>query len=536
LVGRLAPPNETETDELCKELGGRTVTRITVILPSGRVVGDSHENPEQMDNHADRPEIKVALDGGTGMSTRPSATLQKDMMYVAVPVRAAGRIVAVVRTSLPLISIDRSLNMMYVRIGAGGVIAALAAAAVSLAVSARISRPLRELRRGAEQFSRGDLSHPLPVPASQEMATLAESMNEMASRLDDRIRTVVRQRNEQEAVLASMTEGVLAVDTDEHVITVNRAAADLIGIDPEQAEGQSIQEAVRIPDLQEFVATALTSREPVEDEMVLCERDRDVYVRAHGAVLRDVQGQRVGAVIVLTDVTRLQRLEYMRRDFVANVSHELKTPVTSIKGFVETLLDGAVDEPENARRFLGTIARQADRLNAIIEDLLTLSRIERETDAAEIVLERGKVKGILNAACQDCEVKAAEKDMTIELTCDDELEVNRNPVLLEQAVSNLIDNAIKYSEPDSTVWVNAVPTDSELVISIRDEGCGVEQRHLSRLFERFYRVDKARSRQEGGTGLGLAIVKHIAQAHGGRATVESTRAKGSVFSIHLPCA
>ena len=354
------------------------------------------------------------------------------------------------------------------------------------------------------------------------------------AQLDDRMRTVARQRNEYEAVLAGMTEGVLAVDTDEHVITINRAAADLIGIEPEQAKGRSMLEAVRIPGLQKLVATALASQEPVEDELVLCERGRDVHLRARGAVLRDGQGQRFGAVIVLTDVTRLQRLENMRRDFVTNVSHELKTPITSIKGFVGALLDGAANNPENTRRFLETIARQADRLSAIIEGLLMLSRIEREADAAEIVIERGKVKGVLKSACQDWGEKAAEKDITIELSCDDEIEAGRNVVLLEQAVSNLIDNAIKYSEPGKTVSVSVVPTDSELVISVRDEGRGVEQHHLPRLFERFYRVDQARSRQDGGTGLGLSIVKHIAQAHGGCVTAESTRGKGSVFSIHLP--
>ncbi len=234
------------------------------------------------------------------------------------------------------------------------------------------------------------------------------------------------------------------------------------------------------------------------------------------------------------DMTRLQHLENMRRDFVANVSHELRTPITTIKGFVETLLDGAMKNPEEARRFLDIVARHADRLNAIIEDLLVLSRIEQGTGENDITFENVHVGDVLVAAVQTCERKAIGKQINIELDCDQTITARVNPVLLEQAVVNLGDNAIKYSELGSRVSIKVVRESGEIAITVSDSGCGIAEEHLPRLFERFYRVDKARSRKLGGTGLGLAIVKHIAQAHGGRATVMSRVDEGSTFSIHLP--
>jgi two-component system phosphate regulon sensor histidine kinase PhoR len=276
----------------------------------------------------------------------------------------------------------------------------------------------------------------------------------------------------------------------------------------------------------------LQEQEPVEGEIILLEGDRR-FLQAKGSALRGVEGDTIGAVIVLDDMTNLKRLENVRREFVANVSHELKTPVTSIKGFVETLQEGAIKKPEEAERFLDIISRQADRLNSIIEDLLLLSRIEQSGEKKEVEFIEAGLKSALESAIETCSGKASEKNISIDLNCEDTLTARINPALLEQAVVNLIDNAIKASDEGSSIKVGASQKDEQVIIEVIDRGVGIEKEHLPRLFERFYRIDKARSRQLGGTGLGLAIVKHIAQAHGGGVDVESSPGEGSRFSIFL---
>jgi len=505
-----------------------------VILPSGRVVGDSNTNPARMDNHGDRPEIRQAFQGQIGISTRFSYTEETTMMYVAVPLMEQGRVTAVVRSSLPVAFIDRALNRMYFKIALGGMGAALLAALLSLVMARRLSRPLEEMKQGAQRFAQGDLRVKVPVPASDELASLAEALNYMAEQLDQRIRTVIRQRQEQEAVLASMVEGVMAVDRRERLITLNQAGARLLGVDPETARERPIPELVRHPDLQNFVTRALASSRQVDGEIILRDNGRDRLLQVRGTPLRDLQGQAFGALIVLNDVTRLRRLEQARRDFVANVSHELKTPITSIKGFVETLLDGAMQEPDNALSFLQIIAKHADRLNEIIDDLLSLSRIEQDSERGKVALSPGCLKEVLQDAIQVCRERAAAKDIEIEFTCPDDLAAQINAPLLLQAVVNLIDNAVKYSPAARPVQVEARLELGEVLVLVRDQGPGIAPEHLPRLFERFYRVDPGRSRKVGGTGLGLAIVKHIAQSHGGYVTLQSAPGKGSTFFIHLP--
>jgi two-component system phosphate regulon sensor histidine kinase PhoR len=253
-----------------------------------------------------------------------------------------------------------------------------------------------------------------------------------------------------------------------------------------------------------------------------------------GTALRDSEQTPLGAVIVLNDVTRLKRLETMRRDFVANVSHELKTPITSIKGFVETLISGAMDKPEDNKRFLGIVASQADRLNAIIDDLLSLSQLEQDAEKVEIVIAESGLKPVLEMAIQACASKATEKKVHVDLNCPESVTARINPQLLEQAVINLVDNAIKYSLTSTQVRVNVSAGEEGITVAVADEGRGIEKEHIPRLYERFYRVDSDRSRAMGGTGLGLAIVKHIAQVHGGSVSVDSSIGKGSTFRIHLP--
>ena len=528
----LAAGRGAEVDRICKDLGRLTGTHLTVLLPSGQVLGDSEEEPARMENYGDRPEIQEALQGRVGISERYSFTSGHDRLYVAVPMQEQGRIVALVCASLPMTSITQALRAMYFRTALGGLVIVLLLAAMSLFISQRLSRSLQDLKRGALRFAGGDLSRLLPVPGSDELGSLAEAFNHMAEQLQDRIGVLIRQGQLQEAVLSSMVEGVLAVDSQQRLITLNRAAAQLLGVDYLASQDLTIQEVVRDHQLQSFITRTIFARGPIDAEVTMSHGQQ--IIQAHGSFLKDAQGADIGFLIVLHDVTHLRRLEMSRRDFVANVSHELKTPITSIKGFVETLLAGALQEPENARHFLGIVSRQTDRLNEIIDDLLSLSRIERDAEQGRVFLTAGRLKAVLETAIQICEAKAAAKEITVRLNCPDQLRARINAPLLEQALVNLIDNAVKYSPAGSAVQVEALRDDAEVVVRVRDQGVGIEKSQLDRIFERFYRVDAGRSRKIGGTGLGLAIVKHIAQAHHGRVTVESTPGAGSLFSLHLP--
>ena len=520
-----------EVDALCKSIGAETHVRVTVILPSGKVVGDSEHDPATMDNHADRPEVAKALAGEPGAARRYSFTLGQDLMYAAVPVREDGAVAAVVRAAVPVSGIDETLADLRNRISLVGLLIAAGIVVAGVVLAQQLARPLTDMAAAARRFSQGE-GFRIPPQTTTEAVALADALNEMAARLDEQIRDLVQQRNEREALLAGMVEGVLAVDSRDRIITLNRAAGELFGVDPERATGRTLQEEIRNPALQRLAAEARSSEGPVETEVRL-QANGERYLQAHGTLLQGAQGRQEAVLIVLHDVTRLRRLENMRRDFVANVSHELRTPVTSIKGFVETLSDGAIDSPEDARRFVAIIQKHADRLAAIIEDLLTLSRLE-EDGVVPVELHATAVRPVLASAIEACQPKAVEQGVTVELACHAELRAKASPELLEQAVINLIDNAVKYSPRGSRVRVEGQQTNGEVVVRVRDEGCGISVEDQERVFERFYRVDRARSRDLGGTGLGLAIVKHIAQVHGGRVGLDSTLGKGSTFSIHVP--
>jgi two-component system, OmpR family, phosphate regulon sensor histidine kinase PhoR len=542
----------SDLDRLCKQLGriGAGHMRLTIITPAGAVLGDSDEDPAKMENHSDRPEIQGALQTGSGSSVRFSPTLGRRMMYVAVALPAAplpveqqtspnaleSRVpVVIVRAAAPVTEIDHVLHGIYVNMLWAGLVIAAGAAALSLLISRRISQPIVAIKQIAERFAAGELDLRVPTPHSAELAALAGSLNTMAAQLGERITTITEQRNELDAVLSSMAEGVFAVDNKGRIVSMNPAAGRLLGIDPGplQRTPAQVEEIVRNVDLQEFVRQTLAGIQPNETDISLPVNGNRSF-SLQGACLKDARGRRNGAVIVLNDLTRLRRLEEVRRDFVANVSHELKTPVTSIQGFVEALVDGDIRDPAQVERYLGIIARHTSRLNAIIDDLLTLSRLEDAGQRRALSFDTCAIKKTLAEAIDLSSVKADEKRMTIDLICDDRLEARINPPLLEQAVINLIDNAVKYSPEGSRIRVQASRDDSRVSIAVIDEGSGIPPEHLSRIFERFYVVDKSRSRKLGGTGLGLAIVKHIAQAHGGRVTVESTPGKGSTFTIHLP--
>ncbi len=519
----------------CQSLGRISGSRLTIILPDGKVVGDSGSRPETMENHADRPEVASALEGVAGSAIRYSPTLGHQRLYVATPSFSAGAnsVDFVLRTSLPLTQLNEVTGRVNRRIALVGLALFLVAGGASLLLSRAFGRSLGRLQAGAQSFARGDLSRRLRVGSTREIDAVAEAMNTMAEQLGDRIATIENQRNELQAVLTSMVEGVLAVDADEHVMSLNRAGCRLLGVDRDKALGRTIQEVGKNAKLTRLAQDALAGKGPLERDLQLG-TDREVWVQVHASSLAGPGGMTIGALLVLNDITRLRRLENMRRDFVANVSHELKTPITSIKGFVETLIEDPPEDSAELERFLAIINKQADRLDSIISDLLALSRLEKETENGGIEVHSLPLGSILERVLRDLFTRRPEAGPRVALRCPADARARINAPLIEQAVTNLLENALKYSPAGSPIALECSLAGADAVISVRDEGPGIAAEHLPRLFERFYRVDKARSRQMGGTGLGLAIVKHIAQAHHGRVEVQSKLGQGSTFSLHIP--
>jgi two-component system phosphate regulon sensor histidine kinase PhoR len=337
-----------------------------------------------------------------------------------------------------------------------------------------------------------------------------------------------------------MVEGVIAVDKDQRIIAINKAAVQLFSLKKEPESGTWIGAILRNVKINEFIKHISSEGEEMEDEMVLPAGERhnegERFLKIHGNALSDAAGKTIGALVVINDLTRLKKLETMRSDFVANVSHELRTPLTSIKGFVETLQAGALDDHDEAQRFLHIIARQVDRLSTIVEDLLVLSRIEEDAHVQGAQFQKVNVADVVSSAVLTCSMKAKTKKITINQDCDSALTALIEPALIEEAIINLLDNAVNYSPSNGNVSVNAKLNEdkSELQFIIADNGTGIPEIHHERIFERFYRVDKARSRKLGGTGLGLSIVKHVAIIHKGNVTLDSASGKGSTFTIHVP--
>ncbi|MEW6428012.1 MAG: ATP-binding protein [Thermodesulfobacteriota bacterium] len=524
-------------DENRPQAGG-----LMVVTVGGEILADAGSRHKGGRIDPGNPELAAAAGGGIGTAIRYDPALHQDILLVAMPVaRPAG--------TAPegfLVLYTPTLQVGLVELAPKGKLLLVLLAALlvttlfSYLLALRINTPLQELRSGIEHFTRTKFKMARRFRNSRhsyvEIEKLSKAVEQLTESLSVRIVAAEQQRSELEAVFSSMVEAVIVVDPEGRIKTVNKAAATLLKTGEGRAQGRTFLEIINNISLHQFVKQSLKSRRPIEAEIqIVSLEEGNVFLQAHGVHLAGQdQEEGSGALIVLNDVTRLRRLENIRKDFVANVSHELKTPITTIKGFVETLRDGAIDNPDDARHFLDIVLKHADRLNAIVEDLLTLSRIEQEDENAEIVLESELLIKPLKTAIETCSVKAADKNIRIALRCPEDLRAAINAPLLDQAITNLIVNAIKYSDDESEVLVSAAADGEQAVIQVRDSGTGIAREHLPRLFERFYRSDKARSRKLGGTGLGLAIVKHIVQAHKGQVGVESVLGEGTTFTISLP--
>ena len=531
--------------EFVRQTGRRAATRITVIDTGGVVLADSNEDHALMDNHAQRPEVAPALTGETGYALRHSRTLGESMLYAAIPVKlGADEHRGALRLAIAVTPVETMLSLLHKKMFGIGLAVIVLAVLLSLYSARRISRPLEEMKRGAEQLTKGRIDQLVKIKSehmSVEMAGLAASINEMAEQINRRIRIIIQQRNELEAVFSSMADSVVAIDADKRIIRMNQAAAALFTLPSEVVKGKAVEGVIRNAYLLEMIDFTLTHNAPQEQKVTLFNGADPILLQTHAVPLRDEDNKSMGMLLVMNDLTKLNRLENIRQDFVANVSHELKTPITAIKGYVETLLDGALDDQDNARRFLGIVIRQANRLDAIVDDLLTLSRIEDREKKEDITLVTGEAGAVLENALQTCAVLADEKEIIVQVDCDDALYAPMNLPLVEQAVINLLKNALTYSPSGSLVTLRCHGSrnrhgEAFVHFSVIDNGPGIGKEHLPRLFERFYRCDKARGRDQGGTGLGLAIVKHIAHVHNGTVEVESIPGKGSTFTITLPAA
>jgi two-component system phosphate regulon sensor histidine kinase PhoR len=520
-------------DRLCKEIAGSSGTRITVILKNGRVIGDSIKDPAIMDNHIGRPEIQTALQGGIGSSIRYSGTLRKKLMYIARPLIIDRELKSVFRISVPIASIDTALRSMHYRIIIGGILLAVIVSLISFFIAHSISRPIEEMRKGAERFACGDLNHRLYLPETLELAGLADAMNRMAEQIKERMVSVINQRNEFKAVLSSMTEGVIALDMENVIISINNAAEKIFDLKQSAAKGKNLHEMIRNREMHLLISKSALFERPCKRD-ILVSGDPEKIVNINCTPLFNSDHKRIGSLIVLQDVTHVRHLENIRKDFVANVSHEIRTPLTAIKGFVETMLYRHDHDRAETEKFLGIISKHVNRLEAITEDLLSLATIEKKDAQNELRLEKSRIKDIIETALQVVEDRAKKKSIDFDISCSDDIVAEIDILLFEQALVNLIDNAVKYSPEGGKILIWVDCKEKGILIHVKDNGPGIPKEHLSRLFERFYRVDKARSRSLGGTGLGLSIVKHIIQAHGGHVAANSAPGKGSTFTIHLP--
>jgi len=517
-------------DTACARLAENLGVRVTVIARDGRVLGESTRSSESLENHADRPEIRAALADGTGRSVRTSATVGVRLLYVALR-QQQGANERIVRLSIPLTTVAANVSHLATLLLAGLLVSAVIGVAVAITLSRRLRHRVARLVEFARHVAGGAPAPYLVAERADELGLLEAQLGDMARRITVTIGELRIARERLEAILRGMVEGVLVEDLDGRVVLTNARARELLDVPRElDPTGRPLVELAREPALIEM-ARELAAGTPVASREVTLAPGPVLQVNA--ARLAGADGTPFGAVLVLHDVTELRRLEAMRRDFVANVSHELRTPLTAIKGYAETLLGPAGDDRETARRFLAIIDRHSERLGRLIDDLLTLSDLELgrmplRTATVAIHMAVDDVVQMLADPARRAGV-ALEADVASGTPA-----IVADPDRFRQVLINLVDNAIKYTQPGGRVTVRAAPLDGRVEVAVEDSGVGIPSQALPRLAERFFRVDRARSRDLGGTGLGLAIVKHIVQAHGGELAIQSEVGRGTTVRATFP--
>ncbi|MBL4679492.1 MAG: HAMP domain-containing protein [Pseudomonadales bacterium] len=531
-------PNETRLypalQSVIRTLGERTKSRLTIVSIEGIVIADSQEDPDKMDNHLNRPEIKAAKVVGYGTATRFSQTLQLEMMYRAQAVISETKLLGYVRVSLPLTVINHRQIEIQKLVLISAVIAGIIALILGFYFARSFTNPLIKMTEVAEAISRGEYDKRIQIDQYDEIGQLAKAFNRMAISSSERIADIINDRNSLAMILRGMVEGVIAVDKNQNIVHINEAAARMLNVSMTTSLNRPVWEQVRFKEINAALEQALNENDVVESQLRLPSEQNDLVINIYVAVLVDAQQEPTGAIIVLHDISKLDRLVKIRRDFVANASHELKTPITAIKGLAETILDDKEMPEDTKNNFIEKISAQSTRLSTLVTDLISLSRLESDPDTDNF--RRIEIQGLLEKSFNGAMQLCSQKNLNIEMTLntDSKLVVMGDSHALSQLIDNLIDNAIHYTSEGGNIRLVLEEKDSQAVFTISDTGIGIAPKEQSRIFERFYRVDKARSKVLGGTGLGLSIVKNIVRQHQGAISIESQLGVGSHFQISLP--
>jgi len=532
-AGNLKKENIVYLDALIKSLSLKIKCRITIINNQGKVLADSQKSLKEtfeMENHANRPEIKVALSGKIGEEIHYSVTLKMDMLYIALPIRDKEEIIGAVRLSLPLANVQKMLSAIRKAIIFSFLFALGLAFVLGSVITGGIIKPINKIIHVSRKFSQGDFSRRIFLNSKDEIGELASTLNKMAKDIEDKIKEIEIKNQHLVAILESMVEGIIVVDKTNHILSINQTIEKIFSIQKQDSGGKIFLEVIRNNDIAEIITKVLKNGEFVSGELSLVWPVQKIFHINASPIFE--KGTVSACLVVIHDITELRRLETMRRDFVANVSHELKTPLTSIKGFVETLMEGAIEDKENSRHFLQIIQDHANRLDALVNDLLELSYLESQ----EITLEKEEInlKDLVDDVLASSKSQLKKRTISAQNDLPANLCVKANKDKIGQVLTNLIDNAIKFNNDKGTLKIYGQDLDNKIKIIVEDSGIGIPAKDTPRIFERFYRVDKARSRELGGTGLGLSIVKHIVELHGGSVGVESTEGLGSKFYFYLP--